>query len=59
MTPLVDTAPRVGLSPTRDPLEEGDKIDPSVSLPSATRAKLALIATAEPALDPEGVEVKL
>src|SRR5215475_691295 len=55
MIPLRETSPSVGLTPTRPQLFEGDTIDPSVSLPTATAHRFAAIAAPEPELDPEGL----
>jgi len=46
------TRPTVGFSPTRPLTEAGETIEPSVSVPTATAAKLAAIAAAEPELEP-------
>src|SRR5579883_2708603 len=48
-------SPTVGLRPTSAEQDEGETIDPSVSVPTATAQKLAAAATADPELDPEGV----
>src|SRR5258706_15439434 len=44
--------PTVGLIPTRPLIEDGEVIEPSVSVPTATAARLAAIAAPEPALEP-------
>lgn len=54
MTPLVETSPLVVFSPTSALREEGEIIDPSVSVPSEIAAKLADIDTADPVLEPDG-----
>lgn len=59
ITPLVETAPIVVFNPISEPLDDGEIIEPSVSEPNATRARLAPIATADPVLDPEGFAVRL
>ncbi len=46
------TRPSVGLTPTRPLTDDGEMIDPSVSVPTATVAKLAAIAAADPELEP-------
>src|SRR5512137_433049 len=46
------TSPTVGLMPTRPHFDAGDVIDPSVSVPTATGARLAATAAALPELDP-------
>src|SRR5882762_1029320 len=48
------TRPRVGLMPTSALLLEGDTIEPSVSVPTASAARLAATATPDPELDPDG-----
>src|SRR5512136_1887719 len=48
------TNPIVGLIPTMPQQDEGETIEPSVSVPTATAARLAATATAEPELEPEG-----
>src|ERR1700729_172445 len=53
-TPLPLTTPTVGLSPTRPLIEEGERMDPLVSVPMAAAQKLAPDDTPEPALDPDG-----
>src|SRR5512140_2298331 len=55
MIPARLMRPSVGLIPTRPQYDEGDKIEPSVSVPTATAQRLAATATAEPELDPEGL----
>ena len=50
--PVLLTSPIVGLSPTIEFKEEGERIDPDVSDPSATDDKLAEIATPLPELEP-------
>src|SRR5579871_3863075 len=49
------TRPRVGLMPTTPQALDGDTIDPSVSVPTASGAKPADTPAAEPELDPEGL----
>src|SRR3954471_11838734 len=53
--PLRLNRPSVGLIPTRPLLLEGDTIEPSVSVPTPTAARLAAIAAPEPELDPDGL----
>src|SRR2546428_10090141 len=48
-------SPTVGLIPTIPLYDDGDKTDPSVSVPTATAHKFAATATAEPELEPEGL----
>ena len=47
---LID--PTVGFMPTIELREEGERIDPDVSVPNATGAKFDAIATPLPELDP-------
>src|SRR3954463_15402930 len=55
MIPPRLTKPTVGFIPTTPQSDAGEMIDPSVSVPTATAHKLAATATAEPALEPEGL----
>ena len=55
MIPARLTSPTVGLSPTMPQAFAGLMIDPSVSVPTATTQRLALTATADPELEPDGV----
>ena len=50
--PSVEIAPHVGLKPTMPQNEEGDRIEPPVSLPSAIGTQPAPTATPEPLLEP-------
>src|SRR5215216_6042664 len=54
MTPLRLTRPSVDLIPTTELTDAGQTIEPSVSVPTATAARLAAMATAEPELEPQG-----
>jgi hypothetical protein len=47
--------PSVGLMPTIEFAEEGQTIEPSVSVPTATAQKLDATATPEPELEPQGL----
>jgi hypothetical protein len=49
------TSPTVGFRPTRPQIDAGETIEPSVSVPTATAARLAAIAAAEPELEPLGL----
>src|SRR5262245_20261548 len=49
------TRPRVGLIPTIPFAPDGHTIEPSVSLPIATTARLAEIPAPEPLLEPQGL----
>jgi hypothetical protein len=55
MMPERLTRPSVGLIPTRQVADEGQTMEPSVSVPTATAAKLAATATPEPELEPQGL----
>jgi hypothetical protein len=54
MMPVRLTKPTVGFSPTTPLAEAGERIDPSVSVPTAAAHKLAATAAPEPELDPDG-----
>jgi len=47
--------PTVGFMPTMPLKEDGETMEPSVSVPIDTAHKLAATATAEPELDPDGL----
>src|SRR5215471_1502172 len=49
------TSPTVGLMPTRQQLLEGETIEPSVSLPTATAQRLAAAAAPEPDEEPDAL----
>src|ERR1700759_4049165 len=51
--------PTVGLMPTKPLIDEGETIDPSVSVPIAIAHRLAAAAEPEPALDPLGLRSKI
>src|SRR5215212_3457770 len=53
MIPLRLTRPRVGLRPTRLQAEEGQTMEPSVSVPTPMAAKLAATAAPLPELEPQ------
>ena len=53
MMPLRLTSPTVGLMPTSPLRDEGQMIDPSVSVPTATAHRLAAAAAPDPVLDPQ------
>ena len=55
MIPVRHTSPTVGLMPTRPQLFEGETIEPSVSVPTATAQRFAAAAAPEPELEPEGL----
>jgi hypothetical protein len=46
--------PTVGLMPTTPLMDEGQAIEPLVSVPIAAAHKLAATATPDPELDPQG-----
>src|SRR5262245_43378895 len=52
MIPERLTNPSVGLMPTSPLMADGDVIEPSVSVPTATAARLAAMAAPEPELEP-------
>src|SRR5512144_1696166 len=54
MIPARLTSPSVGLIPTIPFADEGQTMDPSVSVPTATVQKLADTADPEPELEPQG-----
>lgn len=54
MTPLRLVSPTVGLMPTTELAADGQMIEPSVSVPRVTVARLAATAMADPLLDPHG-----
>ena len=56
-TPSRGTNPNVGLIPTKACEPAGFWIDPPVSVPNPSTAKLALTAVAVPPLDPPGALV--
>jgi hypothetical protein len=47
--------PTVGLSPTSEQQDDGETIEPSVSVPTETVQKFDDVATADPELEPEGL----
>ena len=49
------TSPSVGLMPTRECAADGQTMEPSVSVPTATAQQLAATAAADPELDPQGL----
>src|SRR4051812_29300957 len=53
--PAVESAPRLGLSPTILPSPAGTRPEPAVSVPSANGTRPAATATPEPELDPPGM----
>src|SRR5512145_1948622 len=55
MMPARLTRPTVGFMPTIPHAFAGLMIEPSVSVPTATAQRLALAATADPELEPDGV----
>src|SRR3954466_6788086 len=54
-TPRVETAPSVGLSPTRLFKPAGTRPEPAVSVPSAKLTNPVATATPEPELEPPGM----
>src|SRR5262245_8243113 len=55
ITPERLTSPTVGLMPTMPVIEDGQMIEPSVSVPIATAQRFAETATPEPELEPQGL----
>ena len=55
--PERETRPSVGLTPTTEFQLAGLRIDPDVSVPTATVQRPAATATAEPLLDPPGLRL--
>src|SRR5262245_19475915 len=51
------TRPTLGLSPTMPLMEDGQTIEPSVSVPIAAGTIPAATATAEPELEPHGLRI--
>jgi len=58
MMPTREIMPSEGLMPTMLLWEAGQTMEPSVSVPTASTAKSAATATAEPELEPQGVRVR-
>jgi hypothetical protein len=54
-TPDRVVRPSVGLMPTTPFVEDGQTIDPSVSVPRVAAARLAATAAPEPELEPHGL----
>src|SRR5262245_14699992 len=52
MMPSPLTRPTVGLRPTSPQIEDGETIEPSVSVPTANGASSAAMAAADPELEP-------
>ena len=55
MMPARLTSPTVGLMPTMPQCDDGQTIEPSVSVPIAAAQRLAAAATPEPELEPHGL----
>src|SRR5262245_58454801 len=55
MTPERLVRPSVGLMPTSELWDDGQTIEPSVSVPRAAAARLAAIALPDPELEPHGL----
>ena len=58
MTPARLVSPTVGLMPATELKLAGHRIEPSVSVPSATATRFAATDIAGPLLDPQGVTDK-
>ena len=54
-TPERLVSPRVGLIPTRALWDDGQTIDPSVSVPREAAARLAAMEVPDPLLEPHGL----
>src|SRR5947209_20032968 len=52
MIPAPGISPTVGLIPTSPHIDDGDTIEPSVSVPTAAAHRFAATAAAEPELEP-------
>src|SRR5438105_4908717 len=59
MMPLPPTTPSVGLMPTIPQVDDGQMIEPSVSVPTPTAARLAAIAEPVPDEDPQGLRSRM
>src|ERR1044072_7667080 len=55
MTPLRETSPTGGFNPTSPQFDEGQTIEPSVSVPIPMAPRLAAIEAPVPELDPHGL----
>ena len=55
MIPAPSIRPSVGFTPTNEHALEGQTIEPSVSVPMPTAAKLAAMAAPVPELEPQGL----
>src|SRR5579871_2811111 len=55
ITPERLVRPTVGLMPTMPFIAAGQRIEPSVSVPSEAATRLVATATADPELEPQGV----
>src|SRR5271169_3962949 len=53
--PAREISPTVGLMPTIPQLFDGETMEPSVSLPTATAQRFEAMAVPEPELDPDGL----
>ena len=56
--PLRLTMPTVGLIPTTPFADEGQMIEPSVSVPTAAAQRLADVAAPDPELEPHGFRLR-
>jgi hypothetical protein len=55
MIPLRLIRPTVGFMPTMPLSDDGETIEPSVSVPTESAHRFAEVATPDPELDPEGL----
>src|SRR5690242_8476710 len=54
-TPVRLTRPTVGFTPTMPQVDDGHMIEPSVSVPTASAARLAAMPAPEPEREPQGL----
>src|SRR6478672_8059278 len=59
ITPERETRPSVGLIPTMPHVDDGQMIEPSVSVPTAIAARFAAIAAPEPDDEPHGLRSRI
>jgi hypothetical protein len=59
ITPVRGTSPNDGFTPTTPVNCAGMRLEPPSSVPNAANASPAATATAEPALEPPGVRVRV
>jgi hypothetical protein len=59
MIPVLLTKPTVGFKPTIPLMDEGQLMEPLVSVPMAKEHRFAATATPEPELEPQGLRSRL